>query len=110
MWVSETIEQFLAGRTPVSDRVVLVSGRASFELVQKALMDSENMANVQELDPEGKHRHKTKRMTDFCSETAFEIPDVPDPYYGAEEGFEFVADLLTDGCRGVLGHIGSISR
>ncbi len=30
--------QFLAGRTPVSDKLLLVSGRASFELVQKALM------------------------------------------------------------------------
>ena len=28
-------ERFLAGETPLSDRVVLVSGRASFELVQK---------------------------------------------------------------------------
>ncbi len=30
--------QFLAGKTPVSDKLLLVSGRASFELVQKALM------------------------------------------------------------------------
>ncbi len=30
--------QFLAGATPVSDKLLLVSGRASFELVQKALM------------------------------------------------------------------------
>jgi FdhD protein len=30
--------QFLARKTPVSDKLLLVSGRASFELVQKALM------------------------------------------------------------------------
>jgi FdhD protein len=30
--------QFLAGRTPISEKLLLVSGRASFELVQKALM------------------------------------------------------------------------
>lgn len=29
--------EFLAGRTPLSDLLVLVSGRASFELIQKAL-------------------------------------------------------------------------
>ncbi len=30
--------KFLAGALPISDRILLVSGRASFELVQKALM------------------------------------------------------------------------
>ena len=30
--------QFLAGKTPVADKLLMVSGRASFELVQKALM------------------------------------------------------------------------
>jgi FdhD protein len=30
--------EFLAGRTPLDGRLMLVSGRASFELVQKALM------------------------------------------------------------------------
>jgi FdhD protein len=30
--------QFLAGKPPLSDKLLLVSGRASFELVQKALM------------------------------------------------------------------------
>jgi FdhD protein len=30
--------EMLAGRTPLHDRLMLVSGRASFELVQKALM------------------------------------------------------------------------
>jgi FdhD protein len=30
--------KFLAGHTPLSDKILMVSGRASFELVQKALM------------------------------------------------------------------------
>lgn len=30
--------EFLAGKTPLSDKILLVSGRVSFELVQKALM------------------------------------------------------------------------
>ena len=30
--------KFMSGETPLSDRILLVSGRASFELVQKALM------------------------------------------------------------------------
>jgi FdhD protein len=31
-------EQFLAGNTPLGDKLIFVSGRASFELVQKSLM------------------------------------------------------------------------
>ena len=31
--------------------------------------------------------------------------DVPDPYYGGDDGFEFVLDLLEDASRGLLAHI-----
>jgi protein-tyrosine phosphatase len=32
-------------------------------------------------------------------------PDVPDPYYGGEAGFERVLDLVDDACRGLLDHV-----
>ena len=73
-------------------------------------MDSENLSNVQRLDPENNHSHKVKRMTDFCTQPDFQIADVPDPYYGGTDGFEFVADLLLNGCAGVLDHIQSTTR
>lgn len=31
--------------------------------------------------------------------------DVPDPYYGGETGFEYVLDLIEQGCAGLLAHI-----
>ncbi len=31
--------------------------------------------------------------------------EVPDPYYGGEQGFEYVLDLLEDACSGLLKHI-----
>jgi protein-tyrosine phosphatase len=30
---------------------------------------------------------------------------VPDPYYGGEEGFEYVIDLLEDACAGLIDSI-----
>jgi protein-tyrosine phosphatase len=33
--------------------------------------------------------------------------EVPDPYYGGEQGFENVLDLLEDGCAGLLQHVQS---
>jgi protein-tyrosine phosphatase len=31
--------------------------------------------------------------------------EVPDPYYGGDEGFEQVFDMLTDACQALLRHI-----
>ena len=39
-------------------------------------------------------------MTDFSKE--FNYDSVPDPYYGDDEGFELVLDLLEDACSGLL--------
>lgn len=35
------------------------------------------------------------------------VTEVPDPYYGGDEGFEHVLDLLEEACRGLLEHLRS---
>jgi protein-tyrosine phosphatase len=42
-------------------------------------------------------------MCEFCRRHADE--EVPDPYYGGVEGFNYVIDLLLDACEGVIDHI-----
>lgn len=34
--------------------------------------------------------------------TRFPDEEVPDPYYGGQEGFEYVVKLLQDGCGNLL--------
>ena len=34
---------------------------------------------------------------------------VPDPYFGGQDSFELVADIMRDGCEGILRELGKIS-
>ncbi|KUF41017.1 phosphotyrosine protein phosphatase [Comamonas kerstersii] len=71
-----------------------------FDLV--LVMDHENMARAQALCPPTQ-RQKLHRLTEFCQEIRSAV--VPDPYYGGDQGFEHVLDLIEDACQGVLRHI-----
>lgn len=78
--------------------------RSDFEEFDLILaMDRDNYEAICLLDRAGQYRHKVKLMCDFC--TQHTLKEVPDPYYGGEEGFNFVIDLLLDGCAGLLDHI-----
>ena len=66
------------------------------------VMDHENQARALALCPPA-HRHKVRYLTDFCQ--ALHNPVVPDPYYGGDQGFEYVLDLIEDACQGVLAHV-----
>jgi protein-tyrosine phosphatase len=68
-------------------------------------MDRENYHNILALDPQGRYRDKVKMMCDFA--THFPDKEVPDPYYGGAEGFDYVIDLLTDACGGLLSELKS---
>lgn len=68
-------------------------------------MDQQNLLEIRTYDRASQFVSKTRLFCEFCSDHA--ETEVPDPYYGGEQGFELVLDLLEDGCRGVLQHIRS---
>ncbi len=63
-------------------------------------MDKENYRDILSLDPQGKYRDKVKMMCDYCQ--THSDREVPDPYYGGADGFNYVIDLLFDACSGLL--------
>lgn len=67
------------------------------------VMDKQNQREIRPFDSTGENTAKIRLFCEFC--TDHDTDEVPDPYYGGEQGFEHVLDLLEDGCRGVLHHI-----
>ena len=63
-------------------------------------MDNDNLIDARALDPSGKLHHKVQLFCDYC--TAHRQTEVPDPYYGGDQGFEHVLDLIEDGCANLL--------
>ncbi|MEH2203040.1 MAG: low molecular weight protein-tyrosine-phosphatase [Nostoc sp.] len=63
-------------------------------------MDRENYENIITLDRTKQYQHKVRLMCEFCSRHT--LKEVPDPYYGGQEGFNQVIDLLIDACEGLL--------
>ena len=63
-------------------------------------MDNENIQALQSMTRNADDRAKIHKMTDFSREWNYTI--IPDPYYGGDDGFELVLDLLEDSCKGLL--------
>lgn len=66
-------------------------------------MADENINDLKALARSEEDCKKIFRMTDFF--TRFKYKYIPDPYYGGNEGFEFVLDLLEDACGGLIEHL-----
>jgi protein-tyrosine phosphatase len=65
-------------------------------------MDDDNLAAVTGLllRQGGQAHAAITPMVRYCRR--FQSHEVPDPYYGGDEGFEHVLDLLEDACGGLL--------
>ena len=66
-------------------------------------MDRENFADIELLMVSAvSPKAEVKMLSDFLGD---EWPtDVPDPYYGGEEGFEYVIDMIEAACPAIVEH------
>jgi len=63
-------------------------------------MDAQNIRALNQLASNLEQRSKIRLMTDFCQK--IQATQIPDPYYGGDQGFENVIDLLEDACEGLF--------
>jgi protein-tyrosine phosphatase len=63
--------------------------------------DRENVADLRHVAPDAAAREKIHLLREYDPEAAGDL-EVPDPYYGGDDGFETVLDLVDAACRGLL--------
>ena len=63
-------------------------------------MDRYNYRDIMSLDKDGKYKDKVHLMCDYAKKHP--DVDVPDPYYGGVDGFDYVIELLLDACENLL--------
>jgi protein-tyrosine phosphatase len=65
-------------------------------------MDRENLAELQRRAPT-ELRERVRLFLEFADDP--DVDEVPDPYYGGDQGFERVLDLTEAAARGLLDHL-----
>lgn len=80
----------------IRSRKVEVEDFAYFDLILAA--DKANLADLEALCP-SQFKHKLKLFLDYSDSGYREIPD---PYYGGDNGFELVLDLIEEASEQVL--------
>ena len=66
-------------------------------------MDNSNYSDLGKIANKHKHKHKIFMFLEFSRK--FTEDQVPDPYYGGDDGFEHVLNLIEDASNGLLTHI-----
>lgn len=64
------------------------------------VMDRSVHAEIAALAQNDEQRNKVRLFLEFAG--IKEITEVPDPYYGGQEGFEMVYNMLDEGCNRIL--------
>lgn len=101
---------------PADARMRAAAARRNYELRSRArrierqdlfdfdlviAMDRENLKDVLELDPAPSA--DIRLLSHFLDASDADWPDdVPDPYYGGPDGFEYVLDMIEAACPSIL--------
>ncbi|MGO4999847.1 low molecular weight protein-tyrosine-phosphatase [Oceanisphaera sp. W20_SRM_FM3] len=84
----------------IHSRQVKASDFVAFDLILAA--DRSNLVDLQALCP-AEHQYKIKLLLSFNNDATQDAKqEIPDPYYGGEQGFEQVLDLIESACDGLL--------
>ncbi len=83
-------------------RARLVSGDDFQHFDYIIAMDRANLSDLKAMQPSNFAGHLALFL-DFTSQSTHS--EVPDPYYGGEDGFELVFNLVEEASRGLLRHI-----
>jgi protein-tyrosine phosphatase len=75
---------------------------ARFDLV--VAMDARNAADLRALAPDAQARAKVRLMREF-DPAAPRGAEVPDPYYGGDDGFAEVFEMVDAAARGLVAHL-----
>ena len=65
-------------------------------------MDHRNVDTLKQIS-DSKYHHKLTLFLDYTDNS--EYIEVPDPYYGGDDGFKLVLDLLDKAADGLIRHL-----
>lgn len=84
--------------TSLRARQITVSDFETFDHI--FVMDKSNFKNVNDLCENPLYRKKIKLLLSALNNPS--ITEVPDPYYGSDEGFETTFQLIEQGCAAII--------
>ena len=83
-------------------RARLVTGDDFAQFDYIIAMDRSNLSDLKAMQPSS-YQGCLSLFLDFTAQATYS--EVPDPYYGGEDGFELVFNLVEEASRGLLQHI-----